>query len=142
MDNLRALCESMLMLKGISPPDTENLIAKFTNLEEVRDFAEIKCESISHTVCRKVKVRIKVLKINQTPQSNALNSMSGINLYTQQRGGNLDELYELCAVAKIFTAFISAVLQYCNVLREVKPKLELIANVEHELVQVISFRSE
>jgi hypothetical protein len=63
MDNLRALCESMLMLKGISPPDTDNLIAKFTNLEEVRDFAEIKCESISHTVCRKVKVRIKVLKI-------------------------------------------------------------------------------
>jgi hypothetical protein len=57
----------------------------------------------------------------------------------QQRGGNWDELYELCAVAKIFTAFISAVLQYCNVLREVKPKLELIANVEDELVQVISF---
>jgi chromosome segregation ATPase len=42
-------------------------------------------------------------------------------------------------VAKIFTTFISAVLQYCNVLREVKPKLELIANVEDELIQVISF---
>lgn len=66
MDNLRAVCESMLMLKGISPPDTETLIAKFTNLEEVRNFAEIKCEDISHTICRKVKVRIKVLKYNRT----------------------------------------------------------------------------
>jgi len=56
----------------------------------------------------------------------------------KQRGGKMDELYETCPVVKTFMALIDGMLQYCNVLREVKPKQELIANVEKELVEVNS----
>jgi hypothetical protein len=48
----------------------------------------------------------------------------------------MDELFEQCPIAKSFNVFINAVLQYCNVLREVKPKLELIATVEDEIILV------
>ncbi|XP_059474609.1 dynein axonemal heavy chain 10-like [Neocloeon triangulifer] len=68
-------------------------------------------DTLSHSACRKLKVLLK-------------------------RCSTLDaSILENVSAFKSLVGFVDAALQYCNVVREIKPKLEQIAGTELELTQ-------
>ncbi|CAB3359526.1 Hypothetical predicted protein [Cloeon dipterum] len=110
LESFKTLCDSVFLLQTEKISTVQELKEIFSDAEGINKLALMDCENISHSTCRKVKVKLK-------------------------KCGNLEELFGKCPVTKTIAEFVNAVLHYCNVLREVKPKLEQIASSKAELAE-------